>query len=82
MLSYRVVVAHDDQVLVSAAADRALVQRMNNPHVGLLFEAQQAALMELHAVAAVRANSDHRPYYQRDLSDSGVASELTLYSQT
>lgn len=66
-VSHWVVVANDDQVLVFPASNRALVQRVNDAHVCLLFEAQDAALVELHAVAAVRTDADHRPYDQSDL---------------
>lgn len=63
-IPHRVIVSNKHQVLVFAPADCAFVQRMNDSHIGLLLEAQQAALMELHTVAAIRTDTDHSPYYQ------------------
>lgn len=66
-LSHRIIVAYEDQVLVFTPSDCALVQRMNNAHVRLLFKAQQTRLVELHAVAPIGTNSNHCPYNQSDL---------------
>lgn len=71
-VSHRVIVADEDQILVLAATNCAFVQRVNNAHVCLLLEAQQAVLVELHAVAPIGTNTDHRPYYQSDLMDSSL----------
>lgn len=65
-----VVVADEDQVLVLPPADGALVQWVNDAHVGLLLEAQQAVLVELHAVTPVGADANHRPYHQSDLRNT------------
>lgn len=62
-----IVVADEDQVLVLPTADGALVQWVNDAHVCLLLEAQQAVLVELHTVAPVGADTNHRPYHQSDL---------------
>lgn len=69
-VSHRVIVADEDQVLVLAASYCAFVQRVNNAHICLLLEAQQAVLVELHTVAPIGTNTDHCPYYQSDLRDS------------
>lgn len=74
-VSYRVIVADKNQILVLTTSYCALVQWVNDAHVRLLFEAQQAALMELHTVAAIRTDPDHCPYYQSDLRDRGVVAE-------
>lgn len=74
-VSHRVIVADKKQVLVLTTSDCALVQWVNDAHVRLLFEAQQAALMELHTVAAIRTDPDHCPYYQSDLRDRRVVAE-------
>lgn len=75
-ISHRIIVSNKHQVLVFAPADRAFVQRVNDSHIGLLLEAQQAALMELHTVAAVRADTDHSPYYQGYLWDGRVSESM------
>lgn len=69
-VSHRVIVANEDQVLVLAASNCAFVQRVNNAHICLLLEAQQAILVELHTVTPIGTNTDHCPYYQSDLRDS------------
>lgn len=66
-IAHRVVVTNNDQILVFTASYCALVQRVDNTHVCFLFEAQQATLMELHTVAAIRTDADHCPYNQCDL---------------
>lgn len=72
-VSHRIIVADKDQVLVLTASDCAFVQWVNNAHIRLLLEAQQAILMELHTVAPIGTDTDHCPYYQSDLRDSTVA---------
>lgn len=83
-VSHRIIVADKDQVLVLTASDCAFVQWVNNAHICLLLEAQQAILMELHTVAPIGTDTDHCPYYQSDLRDSTVVahsdhSVSTLY---
>lgn len=71
-VSHRIIVADKDQVLVLTASDCAFVQWVNNAHIRLLLEAQQAILKELHTVAPIGTDTDHCPYYQCDLRDSTV----------
>lgn len=61
MLTDWVIVASNDKVLVLPAAHCALVQRVNHTHIGLLFEAQQAALVKLHTFTTSRAYPYHCP---------------------
>ena len=75
-VSHRIIVADKDEVLVFTASYCALVQWVNDAHVRLLLEAQQTRLVELHTVAPVWTDTDHCPYYQSDLRDSGVVADI------
>ena len=70
--TYWLVVAGDDQIFVPPPSHRALVERVDDPHVGHLLEAQQTALMELHAVTAIWPDADHGPDDKRGLKDRQV----------
>lgn len=76
METHRLVVASDDQVLIPPSPDRALIERVYDPHVGHLLKPKQATFVKLHAVAAIGADADHRPddkgYLKRDTSPLSV----------
>lgn len=61
VVTYRLVVASDDQVFVSPSSDCALIKRMYDSHIRYLLKPKQATLVELHAVAAVGSDADHSP---------------------
>lgn len=68
-----VVVASDDKVLVLPSSHSALVQWVDHAHVSFLLKAKQAALMELHAIAAIRADPNNRPDHQSYLTHDKTA---------
>lgn len=67
--TYWLVVAGDDQVFIPPSSHRALIKRVDDAHVGHLFESQQTALVELHAVTPIWPNADHCPDDKCNLKD-------------
>lgn len=61
VVTYRLVVASDDQILISPSSYCALIKRMYNSHVRYLLKSQQTTFMKLHAVTAIRSNANHSP---------------------
>lgn len=61
LITYRLVVASDDQIFISPSSYCALIKRVDNAHVRYLLKPKQATFMKLHAVTAIRSNANHRP---------------------
>lgn len=61
MVTYRLVVAGDNQVFISSSSYCAFIKRMYNSHVRYLLKPEQATLMKLHAVTAIWSNANHSP---------------------
>lgn len=61
MVTYRLVIASDDQIFISPSSYCALIKRMYNSHVRYLLKSKQTTFMELHAVTAIWSNANHSP---------------------
>lgn len=61
MVTYRLVVARDDQVFVPPSSYCALIKRMYDSHVRYLLKPKQATFVELHAITAIWSDADHSP---------------------
>lgn len=61
LITYRLVVASDDQIFISPSSYCALIKRVDNTHVRYLLKSKQATFMKLHAVTAIWSNANHRP---------------------
>lgn len=71
--TYWLVVASDDQIFIPPSSHRALIKRADDTHVRHLFEPQQTAFVELHAVTAIWPDANHSP------DDKGNLKERRVY---